>query len=76
MRCDMVTRAQMIEAIQVLPDDATIDDARRELDRLEVIELIDSRLAALHAGAPTLTHREVRRRMAHRLLAHHVENDT
>ena len=72
----MVTKAQIIEAIEALPDDATPDDVRGELDRLEFIEFIEGRLAAIDAGEPMLTHREVRRRMGHRLMAHHVENDT
>ena len=60
----MLTKAQIVEAMQALPDDATPDDARRELDRLEFIELVDSRLAALDAGAKTLTQDEVEHRVA------------
>ena len=60
----MVTKAQVLEAIQALPDNATTDDVRRELDRLEFIELIDSRLAALDAGAKTYTQDEVERRVS------------
>ncbi len=60
----MVTKAQIIEAIQALPEDATPDDALREIERLKFVELIDSRLAALDAGAGTITQDEVERRVA------------
>lgn len=59
----MVTKAQIIEAMQALPDDATQDDARRELDRLEFIELVNSRIASARAN-PGITQEEMERRVA------------
>ena len=43
----MVTKAQMIEAIQALPDDATVEDA---MDRLYVLAKIEVGLAQADAG--------------------------
>src|SRR4051794_13330948 len=43
----MVTKAQMIEAIQSLPEDATVEDA---MQRLHVLAKIEIGLAQLDAG--------------------------
>lgn len=43
----MPTKAQMVEAIQSLPEDASIDDA---LDRLYLLEKIERGLAQVRAG--------------------------
>ncbi len=56
----MVTKAQMVEAIQALPEDATVDDA---IERLHIIELVEQRIAAADAGQ-TVTHEEAGRRLA------------
>jgi hypothetical protein len=50
----------MLEAIRLLPGDATVDDA---VERLRFIELIEQRIAAADAG-DTLTQDEVEQRMA------------
>jgi hypothetical protein len=60
----VVTKAQIIQAIQALPDDVTADDVQDEIERLKFVERIDSRLAALDAGAPTITQDEMERRVA------------
>ena len=60
----MVTKAQILEAIQALPDDVTADAIQDEIERLKFVELIDSRLAALDAGAETIPRAEVERRVA------------
>jgi hypothetical protein len=56
----MVTKAQMVEAIQSLPEDATVQDA---IERLRFIEVIEDRMASADAGN-TVTHEEARRRFA------------
>ena len=53
----MITKAQMIEAIQALPEDATVDDA---IERLELIALIERRMASADAGN-TVSREEARR---------------
>jgi len=57
----MITKAQMIEAIQSLPEDATVKDA---IERLEFIELIESRIAVADAGGRKITQEEMRRQIA------------
>jgi hypothetical protein len=58
----MVTKVQMIEAIRTLPDDATIRDA---IERLELIELIEQRIAdADDDPTAMITQDEVERRTA------------
>ena len=57
----MITKAQMVEAIQSLPEDATVQDA---IERLEFIELIESRIAEADAGGPKITQEEMRRQIA------------
>jgi len=57
----MITKAQMIEAIQSLPEDATVKDA---IERLEFIELIESRIAGADAGGRKITQEEMRRQIA------------
>ena len=59
----MVTKAQMIEAIQALPDDAQYQDVLCELDRLDVVNAIEVGLAQAEAGN-VIPHEEVRRRFA------------
>jgi hypothetical protein len=56
----LITKVQMLEAIRLLPGDATVDDA---VERLRFIELIEQRIAAADAG-DTLTQDEVEQRMA------------
>jgi hypothetical protein len=56
----MVTKAQMIEAIQSLPDDATVDDA---MERLYVLAKIEIGIAQVDAGQ-TITQEEMRRQIA------------
>jgi hypothetical protein len=56
----MVTKAQMIEAIQSLPEDATIDDA---MERLYVLAKIEIGIAQVEAGQ-TITQEEMRRQIA------------
>jgi hypothetical protein len=59
----MVTKAQIVEAMQALPEDATPDDARTEIDRLEFIELVNSRIASARANTG-ITQDEMERRVA------------
>lgn len=57
----MVTKAQMVEAIQSLPDDATVDDA---VERLHFIEWLEERVADADARPNDwLTQDEVERRV-------------
>jgi predicted transcriptional regulator len=58
----MVTKAQMIEAIQALPDDASYQDLLRELDRLDFIDAVERGLADIEAGR-FITQAEVERRV-------------
>jgi len=59
----MVSKAQIIEAIEALPDDATYRDVLCELDRLDFIDTIERGMAAADAG-DVLTQDEVERRVA------------
>ena len=59
----MITKDEMVRAIQSLPDDATVRDA---IERLEFIELIEQRIAEADAGN-VVSHEEARRRFAARL---------
>jgi predicted transcriptional regulator len=59
----VVTKAQVVEAIEALPDEATVDDVLREIERLEIVELVERGKAAAKAGR-TIPHEEVRRRFA------------
>jgi len=56
----MMTKAQMIKALQSLPEDATIDDA---MERLYILAKIEIGLAQANAG-DVVTQEEARRRMA------------
>jgi len=56
----MITKAQMVEAIQSLPDDATIDDA---MERLYVLAKIEIGLAQIEAGQG-IPHDEIRRQIS------------
>ena len=56
----MVTKAQMLKAIESLPEDATIDDA---IECLEFVELIEKRLASADT-AEMITQEEVERQVA------------
>jgi hypothetical protein len=56
----MITKDEMVRAIQSLPDDATVRDA---IERLEFIELIERRLAAAD-DVGFITQDEVERRVA------------
>jgi predicted transcriptional regulator len=56
----MLTKVQMVEAIQALPDDATVDDA---IERLYVLAKIEIGFAQADAGKVS-TQEEARRRMA------------
>jgi predicted transcriptional regulator len=56
----MITKEQMVEAIQSLPDGATIREA---IERLEDIEMIEKGLADVAAGR-TVSHAEARKRFA------------
>ena len=60
---DVVTRAQMIEAIEALPDDASYQDLLSELDRLDFIDAVERGLAAADAG-DGISQDEVERRVA------------
>ncbi len=55
----MVTKAQMLKAIQELPADATVEDA---VERLYFIQKIERGIAQAEAGQ-TVSHAEARRRM-------------
>lgn len=55
----MVTKEQMVKAIESLPDDATVDEA---IDRLRFISEIEKRIAEADAGK-TVPHEEVLRQM-------------
>ncbi len=59
----MVTKAQMIEAIQALADDATYQDMHSELDRLDFIDAVERGLAAADAG-DGISQDEMERRVA------------
>ena len=59
----MVTKAQMLEAIQALPDDASYHDLLSELDRLDFIDAVERGLAAADAG-DGISQDEVERRVA------------
>jgi hypothetical protein len=59
----VVTKAQVVEAIQGLPDESTVDDILREIERLEIVELVERGRAAARDGR-TIPHEEVRRRFA------------
>ena len=59
----MVTKAQVVEAIQALPDESTVDDILREIERLEIVELVERGKAAAKAGR-TISQAEVERRVA------------
>ena len=72
----MVTKAQIIQAIQALPDDVSVDDVQDEIERLKFVELSETRVAAIDAGAEMIPHNVVRRRMGHLTMAHRIENDT
>lgn len=56
----MITKDEMVRAIQSLPEDATVRDA---IERLEFIELIEQRIAEADAGN-VITQEEVERRVA------------
>ena len=56
----MITKEQMVEAIQSLPDDATIDDA---MERLYLLAKIEIGIAQIRAGQG-IPHEEVMREMA------------
>lgn len=56
----MITKDEMVEAIRKLPDDATIRDA---IERLELIALLDDRLAAVGRGE-FVSQDEVERRVS------------
>jgi predicted transcriptional regulator len=56
----MLTKVQMVEAIQSFPDDATVDDA---IERLYVLAKIEIGLAQADAGKLS-TQEEARQRMA------------
>lgn len=55
----MITKDQMIEAIQSLPEDATVEDA---MDRLYILAKMDRGLAQIHAGQG-IPHEEARQRL-------------
>jgi hypothetical protein len=59
----VVTKAQVVEAIQALPDESTVDDILREIERLEIVELVERGKAAAKAGR-TISQAEVERRVA------------
>ena len=59
----MVTKAQMIEALQALADDATYQDMHSELDRLDFIDAVERGLAAADAG-DGISQDEMERRVA------------
>jgi len=59
----VVTKAQMIEAIQALADDATYQDMHSELDRLDFIDAVERGLAAADAG-DGISQDEMERRVA------------
>jgi predicted transcriptional regulator len=52
-------RERILEALQDLPDDATVDDA---IDRLVFLAKVDAGLAELDAGKG-IPHEEVKRRL-------------
>jgi predicted transcriptional regulator len=56
----MLTKDEMLDCIQHLPEDATFEDA---LDRLFFLRAIKVGLAQAEAGN-TISHEEVKRRMA------------
>lgn len=56
----MVTKAQMLAAIQSLPDDATVADAR---ERLDLLEAIDCGIAEIEAGKG-IAHEDSKLRLA------------
>ena len=59
----MVTKAQVVEAIAALPDEATVEEILREIDRLELIEMVERGKADVRAGR-TISQAEVERRVA------------
>jgi predicted transcriptional regulator len=56
----VLTREQMLKAIQDLPPDATVEDA---VERLYLLDKIERGLAEVEAGK-TVSQDEARRRMA------------
>ena len=56
----MVTKTQIVEAMQALPDDATVDDA---MERLYVLAKIEMGIAQADAGQ-LVTQEEARKRLA------------
>jgi len=60
----MTTKELVIEAIRDLPDDAAVEDA---MERLLVLAKIERGVAQADRGE-TISHDEVRRRMADHLL--------
>ena len=56
----VLTKEQMLKAIQDLPDDASVDEA---VDRLYFLEKIERGIAEAHAGR-TVSHEEALRRLS------------
>jgi predicted transcriptional regulator len=56
----VVTKEQMVTAIQNLPDDASVDDA---VERLYLLEKIERGIAQADAGQ-TITHDEALKRLS------------
>ena len=56
----MLTKEQMLKAIQDLPDDASVDEA---VDRLYFLEKIERGIAEADAGR-TVSHEEALRRLS------------
>lgn len=58
----MITKADMLYAINSLPEDATIEDA---IEALRVIEAIDRGIAAAEAG-DIISHEDLKQEVAER----------
>ena len=56
----MLTKEQMVKAIQELPEDASVDEA---VDRLYLLEKIERGIAQADAGQ-TVSHEEALRRLS------------
>lgn len=56
----MLTKEQMVKAIEELPDDASVDDA---VERLYLLEKIERGIAQADAGQ-TVSHDEALRRLS------------